>query len=62
MSNTERNGALTSTYVPGNGYTIRNARGHVLARNCTPAQRDAWLAYGSVGALSQQLLDALKTA
>lgn len=51
---------ITSTYVPGRGYTIRNTRGQVLAHSCTPAQRDAWLAHAHVGVMSQQLLDALK--
>lgn len=51
---------ITSTYVPGRGYTIRNSRGQVLAHSQTPAQRDAWLSHAHVGVMSQQLLDALK--
>lgn len=34
---------MTSQYVPGRGYTVRDNRGRVLGHSLTTAQRDALL-------------------
>lgn len=34
---------MTAQYVPGKGYTVRDARGRVIASGLTAAQRDALL-------------------
>lgn len=47
---------MTSTYIPGTGYTIRDARGRVIAHSLTPAQRDAVLALQNVGVISSAQL------
>ncbi len=49
---------MTSEYVVGQGYMIRDARRRILARGLTTAQRDAIMAHSQATVIPQWLLDS----
>lgn len=51
---------MTATYVPGKGYTIRDARGRVLAHSQTVAQRDLWLQCADCAVITEAMLTVLR--
>lgn len=50
---------MTARYVPGRGYTVRDARGRVIAHSLSRAAADRLLAARDMGIISVELLAAL---
>lgn len=47
---------MTHSYVPGRGYTVRDARGRILGHSLNVAQRDALLANKHAGVIPSHVL------
>ena len=51
---------MSSHYVPGQGYLVRDDRGRVVAKGLTREEKDRLMTYAMASMVPQWLLDSLR--